>query len=292
LLDSNTPQMVRMDKWIERLTSMEDKCIEIDAWSSSQIFDFGFFGTPEIIELWEPLLTSPIMRLLDWSDLVLSAIPKNQALGQIYPLGKPRNPPLTRGRGLPGLPARAPTTTDLPSSFPGLLAMHVRRGDYEEHCQFLSNWSSGYMGLSRHPDLPDQFTPPPGGGWGENTPENKEVYRRKCWPTISEIVQRVKEVLTADEAQGVERLFVLTNGEREWVAELKAALGEMEGMKQVTTSRDLVLTWEQKYIAQAVDMAVAERAQMFIGNGWSSMTTNILLLRSKNNNPIRTNRFW
>lgn len=209
------------------------------------------------------------MRLLDWSELVLSAIPANQALGQIYPLSKSSSFPFLRGRA--ALSVRAPTTADLPSHFPGLLAMHVRRGDYEEHCQFLANWSSSYMGLSQHPDLPDQFTPPPGGGWGENTPENNAIYRRKCWPTIDEIVQRVKEVMSAEESKDVERLFVLTNGERAWVTELKDTLSKMQGIKQVTTSRDLTLTWEQKYIAQAVDMAVAERAQVFIGNGVSAL---------------------
>ena len=51
------------------------------------------------------------------------------------------------------------------------------------------------------------------------------------------------------------------------VQELKAALWTVKGIKQITTSRDLVLTWEQKYISQAVDMAIAQRAQMFIGVG-------------------------
>lgn len=40
-LDPNTPQTVRMEKWVEKLKSMDEKCVEIDAWSSSQIFDFG-----------------------------------------------------------------------------------------------------------------------------------------------------------------------------------------------------------------------------------------------------------
>lgn len=39
LLDTKTQQAEAMEMWVEKLTNMEDKCIEIDAWSG-QVFDF------------------------------------------------------------------------------------------------------------------------------------------------------------------------------------------------------------------------------------------------------------
>ena len=55
--------------------------------------------------------------------------------------------------------------------------------------------------------------------------------------------------------------------------ELKDALQEdarREGLDEwehIGTSRDLRLTGEQKHNSQAVDMAIAQRAEVFIGNG-------------------------
>ena len=37
----------------------------------------------------------------------------------------------------------------------------------------------------------------------------------------------------------------------------------------MTGSRDVKLSWEQKYVAQAVDMLIGQRAQVLIGNGVS-----------------------
>ncbi|KAJ7765301.1 hypothetical protein B0H16DRAFT_1717847 [Mycena metata] len=50
----------------------------------------------------------------------------------------------------------------------------------------------------------------------------------------------------------------------------------------IGTSRDLELSWEQKFVAEAVDMHVAQRAEKFIGNGFSSLTSNVVMLRMSN----------
>ena len=69
------------------------------------------------------------------------------------------------------------------------------------------------------------------------------------------------------------RVYVLTNGRPEWLAELKEALqadARASGLEEwihIGTSRDLRLTKEQQHNAQAMDMAVAQRAEVFLGNG-------------------------
>lgn len=40
-----------------------------------------------------------------------------------------------------------------------------------------------------------------------------------------------------------------------------------DGWSEVASSGDVVLDGEQYYVGMAVDMAIAERAQVFVGNG-------------------------
>ena len=80
---------------------------------------------------------------------------------------------------------------------------------------------------------------------------------------------KIEAIRQTQEGQGLRRVYVMTNGAVEWVEELKASIMQMGGWEDVASSRDLVMTPEQKYIGQAVDMAIAMRAQVFIGNGVS-----------------------
>jgi hypothetical protein len=79
-------------------------------------------------------------------------------------------------------------------------------------------------------------------------------------------VDRVKVV--SKKVDGLRKVYIMTNGKGDWLAELRAALLKA-GEWEVSTSRDLFLSWEQKPISQALDMYVAQRAQAFIGNGVS-----------------------
>lgn len=193
---------------------------------------------------------------------------------------------------------------------PGLLAIHVRRGDYEEHCQNLARWRSRFMGWLQSPLIVDRFEPP--SVEGEDGEEViRDYYMGKCWPTIDQIVSIINEVRWTPQGRGLKRVLIMTNGKAEWVAELKVKIMESGGWDGVIASGDLTLIPEQKYIAQAVDMALAMRAQMFIGNGvstacsqlrpiadvqtslqFSSLSANVIVLRlSRHLDPL-TNRLW
>jgi len=93
-------------------------------------------------------------------------------------------------------------------------------------------------------------------------------------------------------SEGLKNVYIMTNGQVPWLQELKAALLKAHRWNQVASSRDLKLNWEQKYVAQTVDMMIGERAQVFIGNGWSSLTSNVVMLRMARGVPPETNRFW
>jgi len=154
----------------------------------------------------------------------------------------------------------------------------------------------------------------------------------RCWPEIDAIVARLKEIRRLH--PGLERVFVLTNGKKDWVEKLKHALtvgpgdasededdkeagwkdkpipipikipggirvqpvppptSETRPWIEVLTSKDLSLLWTEREVDQAVDMEIARRAEVFLGNGFSSLTSNILMLRLSDGTPIENNRFW
>jgi hypothetical protein len=138
------------------------------------------------------------------------------------------------------------------------------------------------VGFNEFPGLPDRFTPPPVSSSGnyddkyghDLSPEERALYGRHCFPEIEQIVSRVREVRAELlPTTKLTRVYVMTNGRPEWLRELKDALQEdarKEGVREwehIGTSRDLRLTGEQKHNSQAADMAVGQRAEVFMGNG-------------------------
>lgn len=108
----------------------------------------------------------------------------------------------------------------------------------------------------------------------------------------------------------------MTNGDKAWLDDLKEALMRIKRWDSVTSSRDLQLGWEVKPVAQAMDMLVGQRADVFIGNGvghlfsiaalcvrfgfvltivglqFSSLTSNIVMFRMLRELPPEDTRFW
>ncbi|KAK2463846.1 hypothetical protein APHAL10511_004151 [Amanita phalloides] len=108
-----------------------------------------------------------------------------------------------------------------------------------------------------------------------------------------QIVDRVEDV--RKKVGGLRKVYVMTNAKEAWLEDVKVALLEIAGgeWEMVKTTRDLALSWEQKPVKQALDMYVAQRARAFIGNGFSSFTSNDVMLRM--GNPLLSPRhtfFW
>ena len=125
------------------------------------------------------------------------------------------------------------------------------------------------MGFNSFGQFPDQWTRPEGGGWGETTEANLALYMRRCYPEIDQIVRRVEEIRRHPASRGLKDVYIMTNGDREWVKQLKAALRAEGGWDKIASSRDMTITEEQKEVAQAVDMMIGEKAQVMVGNGVS-----------------------
>ena len=64
----------------------------------------------------------------------------------------------------------------------------------------------------------------------------------------------------------LKRVYVLSNDWAWALGEVRDALEE-DGWSDVVSTADLQLDAEQSFVAMAVDMAIAERAEVFVGNG-------------------------
>ncbi|KAH7924135.1 hypothetical protein BV22DRAFT_1013901 [Leucogyrophana mollusca] len=299
--DPNVPALAIFEKWVEKLNSLDDQCVEIQR-GTYQLFEIWVFGSRRILSLWPLLSKSPILRKFSWSPLILNTFADNGHLFTSKPASNRFLPSsfksFTRANGSLHLHNVEPLLTPLQADpIPGLLVLHIRRGDFAGHCEHLAKWSSDWNGFNAFPELPDQFDRPTDGGWGETSEKNMDMYLRRCFPTIEQIVDRVAEVLEDQKRvngknKELKRIYIMTNGDTKWLAELGVALTRIKKWESVASSRDLKLSWEAKPVAQAVDMMIGQRAQVFIGNGFSSLTSNIAMFRMLKDLPPADTRFW
>jgi len=108
---------------------------------------------------------------------------------------------------------------------------------------------------------------PPRESSGEPLPPEVADYRKHCFPTIDQIVDKVMDVKATSVGKNLRRVYILTNGVSEWVTQLKEALRKAAKWENIVSSKDIELNREQKYIATAIDMMIGQKGQVFVGNG-------------------------
>ncbi|KAK7053527.1 hypothetical protein R3P38DRAFT_2850795 [Favolaschia claudopus] len=247
--------------WQQILRDAPEGCIEIvppsweeDMWP--QTFGLGLWGSERVLSLWDSFSQSPISRLLDASPIVRAAVESNADL--FIPRG-PRPPhPMPR------------------DPFKRMIALHLRRGDYENHCRWLEYINSKFYSWSLFPHLPDRYTPEP------DAPGKAERFLARCWPDVEAVANKIEAarrdyLALLKTPEPIDVVYILTNEKSGWIDEVKNAL-KRNGWT-VATSRDLVLDSEQTEVSMTVDMEIARRAEVFIGNGWSSFTSNVVYER-------------
>ncbi|KAI0826561.1 hypothetical protein BC628DRAFT_1319723 [Trametes gibbosa] len=266
-----------MQTWSERMKP--HRCVEVE-FTPPEVFDEHLFADARrLLDIWPHFSHSPIVQSFSWSALVELAYDTNRAT--ISPTISALAPPLSAAPLSDGL-ARY-------TRIPGLLALHVRRGDFKGHCfDVLARRSIGYTGFNSFPSLPDRWDLPQDA----SDADRREAYAEHCFPDIDAIVRRVEAVRASAAGRGLSHVYVMTNGAPSWVARLKAALRKKHAWAHVASSRDLMLTPEQKYVGQALDMLVAQRAQVFIGNGFSTLSGMVVMLRMAGGVPPDATRHW
>ncbi|PSR92064.1 hypothetical protein PHLCEN_2v4780 [Hermanssonia centrifuga] len=243
-----------VETWVEYLNGIEDPCVEVPSDSGSMFHPFllSMFGRrDEMLPVWPTLSQSPILTLFGWSTLAHHAFEANRHLFSPDTLIQPYV-----------ATASCPQCADPYRPLPGLLALHLRRGDFIPHCPNLAHWGAGFNAFNSFPEFPDQWQSPQG-----DDDERMAVYLRRCLPTIEQIVEKIEAVRNSTE--GLRNIYIMTNGDKAWLAQLEYALRKMHVWDKIATSRDMVQTPEEIYISQATDMLIGQRAQVLIGNGVS-----------------------
>lgn len=121
------------------------------------------------------------------------------------------------------------------------------------------------MAFNKLPLLPgNENVPPPPG-----TPEAARMglYRAKCLPETLEIIARARRMRKNHPL--LKSVYILTDADESWTREIRMWL-QSEGWERVWVGRDDVYPdWESREVGVAVDMEVARRAGVFVGNGVS-----------------------
>ncbi|KIY46101.1 hypothetical protein FISHEDRAFT_66570 [Fistulina hepatica ATCC 64428] len=268
------------EHWRRLLHDAPEPCIEImpaplDVDWVPQTFDLWLWGSDRILSLWEEFSRSPTSRLLAPSPIAAAAVDRNEYLFL------PKGPRVPHG-------SRDP--------YARLLAIHLRRGDYESHCRHFAKYSSTFYSWNLLPFLPDKFLLPAVLA-AEESEERTQYYLRRCLPDFDEILKKIRqsrdEYLAADgnNRETLDVLYLATNDDGEWLAKLTMAL-RRDGWYTIVTSKDLELDAEQLDVNMAVDMEILRKAVVFIGNGWSSFTSNIVHRRLVDGRAPITIRFY
>jgi len=285
--------------WQKLLSEAPERCIEIqpariDEDNFGQTFDLWFWGYGKANDFWEEFRDSAVSRLWRTSPIVQSAVDKNEYL--------------MRGRGK--TPKGA--TSD---PYDRMLAVHIRRGDYQEACNNLAKYNSTFYSWNLLSFLPDHFVHPV--GWDIDREETLKAYLTHCYPTEEFILDKIRASREAyykaakpGEVRFLDTVYILTNDRTEWIRRLIQALRD-DGWNHIVTTEQLELDSHEKDVSMAVDMDFARKAAVFIGNGvssclfisyvvilifcllqWSSFTSNIVHRRLNDRKEPISIRFF
>ncbi|KAG8842234.1 hypothetical protein FRB96_005848 [Tulasnella sp. 330] len=251
-----------LEAWSTELSAIEDSCVVIKG--TGHVFSFGAYGH-RLAHAWQVIKDSPIFTQHAWSPLVQGIVRNNLRI----------------------LAADIPSaiaSSEIPEKIPGLLAIHLRRGDFARHCGHLGDMGASFAGWANLPAFPDSLA--------DSWDREKTVHR--CFPTVGELMKKIRTVRQEWEGPSgrtpLSRVYILTNAEVGFREDLTAMLLE-DGWEGVTMSMDLEVKQEEKEVAVAADMMVAQVAEVFLGNGWSSLTSNVNLMRMLDGAPAESNRF-
>ncbi|KIO32676.1 hypothetical protein M407DRAFT_18435 [Tulasnella calospora MUT 4182] len=259
------------------LREIDDTCVTL---TGDHVFTFSSFGN-RILSTWDLLQESPILNQFAWSPLVRGIVARNMHLfGDVSrwddPSYRPRNAPST--------------------GLPGLLATHLRRGDFVEHCDNLCHWHAVWGGWNSFPSYRDKFPLTLAQAANITYEERLPYYMPHCLPTVEEVVYRLHivrrewELGAPSGERKLKRAYLLTNAEPKYKAELKERL-MADGWEHVAMTSDLLIEQPEVEVDLAADMMIGQHAEVFVGNGFSSLTANINLLRMARKVPMDSIRF-
>jgi len=137
------------------------------------------------------------------------------------------------------------------------------------------------MGFNQFEGLVDSFNA-----------SNIDNYLKHCLPTIPQVVSRLNEI-RGEHSSSLSQVYISTNAWPSYITTLSSAL-LADSWTAVSSTSDVepFLSKEQRYVGVGVDMALAvDKAEVFVGNGFSSLSANVVMLRMAKGLPVNSNRF-
>ncbi|KAJ7848710.1 hypothetical protein B0H14DRAFT_2356616 [Mycena olivaceomarginata] len=115
-----------------------------------------------------------------------------------------------------------------------MLALHLRRGDYEGHCRGMTYINLVFYSWNLFPHLPNRFVSEP------DVLGKDECFVTRCWPDVAGVVKKAAEArcdyLThAASGNGthgdatLDVMYLLANEKSSWIDGLKETLGKDGG---------------------------------------------------------------
>lgn len=139
--------------------------------------------------------------------------------------------------------------------------------------------ASPFVAFNKLPRLPGNENIPPPADMVEAT--RTGLYRAKCDPQILDIIARARRMRKNHPL--LKSVYILTDADRAWAEEVRMWLLS-EGWDKVWVGReDLYPAWQDREVGVAVDMEVARRAGVFVGNGVSWLCAGVRVQRAMRN---------
>lgn len=250
-------------------------CIRMEG----EVFDDAFFDSRAPLELYDSFARSPVLKHLTFSPTILSLL--NRVVPEIAP-----------DTSLYDLEAVSRATSENPyetTPWRHVLALHLRRGkDWQDVCEEKGMRSAPFVSFNKLPNLPGNENIPPPAEMVEAS--RMGLYRAKCLPSTLEIIARARRMRKNHPLLRV--VYILTDADDRWAEEIRMWLAS-EGWDRVWIGGgDIYPEYEDREVGVAVDMEVARRAGVFVGNGFSTTSSNIVLLRTRDGIHTDLTQFW
>ncbi|WVN91186.1 uncharacterized protein L203_106443 [Cryptococcus depauperatus CBS 7841] len=257
------------------LASNGDSCIRIQG----DPFDNDFFNSRAPLELYDSFIKSPVMEHFAFSPRVLTIL--NNHMDMLAPGSLLYD--------IEGVREAKSNSESMVGVWKHVLALHIRRGkDWERVCSEKGETSAPFVSFNKLSLLPGNENIPPSPKMVQAT--RLGLYRAKCLPQTLDIISRARRLRKNHPL--LKSIYILTDDVDDQTKELKMWL-QSEGWENVWLGKEDVWPgWKEKEVGVAVDMEVARRAGVFVGNGFSMTSSNIVLLRSRDGLHPDLTQFW
>lgn len=143
------------------------------------------------------------------------------------------------------------------------------------------------MGFNKLPKLPGNENIPP---TGQHTPESLlGLYTAKCDPPILDLIARARRL--RKNHPELSSIYILSNADFTFISEARKWLMS-DGWHEVLIGSDVTNEWADREVAEAVDIEIARRAGVFVGNGFSALSSVVALLRNAEGRHPDFTQYW